>query len=139
MVNVAVFMPSGAGSRVIMSTRSYHAVGWISRDDLDPNTRFVSVPRVRMGSVRYGVGGSPTCKKDIVVMAQLGDERAVIGKIAQGAFFSRVEPQPHGLDTEVVAITSPEGWLRLEPGASLLARAADLEGCTVGSAPKTRN
>ncbi|NUO51841.1 MAG: hypothetical protein HOV80_23575 [Polyangiaceae bacterium] len=130
---------SGASRRVVMSTRSYHAVGWISHDDLDPHTRYASVPRLRMGAARYGLGGSPSCKKDITVMAQLGDERAEIGKIALGATFSRIEPQPHGLDPEVVAITSPEGWLRLAPGAALLARAADLEGCRVGSAPKSEN
>ncbi len=123
--------------RVVMTTSSYHAVGWMPRHYLSAETHFGTIGRARLLAMRSGLGGSPTCKKDITVMAQVGDERAEIGRIVAKAHFSRVEPQPHGLSPDVVAITSPDGWLRLAPGAALLVRAADLEGCRIDGATKT--
>jgi hypothetical protein len=138
-IEVGVLETRGGLARVLAEGPDFVVSGWVATRDLT-NTRYVGAGYGRgvgeLGAFQAAYTQLPSCVHALTLIGELGDERAIIGKIPMGSSYQLVDapededPRARKDPNRLVQVELPFSvWLRLEKNARLLVPAAELETC----------
>lgn len=115
--------------RVVFEGRGYLAVGWVDAHAVDvPRTPFLRGLSGRFAS-RVRSPTTTVCGTSVPLFAQVGGERAVVGRLRAGSRFWPSSRNARGVPPGFASIEAPSEWLAIAPGALLLLLESDLQRC----------